>query len=46
MQFADWGFQLQPEYEQIINIMFLEIIAKLMFSVLRSTSILTQRPGT
>lgn len=46
MQFADWGFQQQPEYKQIITIMFLEIIARLMFSVLHSTSILTQWPGT
>lgn len=48
MQFAhfqltsSWGFQQQPEYKQIIKIMFLEIIARLMFSVLNSTSILTK----
>lgn len=42
MQFADWGFQQQPECKQIIKIRFLEIIARLMCSVLHSTSILTQ----
>lgn len=35
MQFADWGFQQLSEYEQIIKIMFLGIIARLMFSVLQ-----------
>lgn len=39
MQFPDRGSQQQPEYKQIIKIMFLEIIARLMFSVLHSTSI-------
>lgn len=42
MQFAHWGSQQQPEYKQIIKIMFLEIIARLMFSVLHSSNILTQ----
>lgn len=42
VQFADWGFQQQPEYKQIIKVMFLELIVRLMFSVLHSTSILAQ----
>lgn len=42
VQFVDWGFQQQPEYKQIIKIMFLELIVRLKFSVLHSTSILTQ----